>query len=389
MQYDFDRVIDRRQTDSHKWGFNASMFGDADVLSMWVADMDFVSPAPVIEALKQRAEQGIFGYPHRSPSMFQAVVEWMHNRHHWDIQSEWITFTPGVVPALVPALRAFSNPGDKVIIQQPVYHPFALITRANGRQVVANHLKLVNGRYEMDFDELEKLIDARTRLLILCSPHNPVGRVWTREELQQLGDICVRHGVVILSDEIHHDLIYPGFTHTPTACVSEAMARHTLTFVAPSKTFNVPGLGAAAVITSDAKLRAQYNIEIENNAMFGGNIFGNVGLEAAYRYGGEWLDQALVYIKGNLDCLNDFLTRRIPQIKAIQPEGTYLVWLDCRDLGLSDAELHDLFLKRAKLALNDGAMFGDGGSGFMRLNMGCPRATLVQALERLERAVKG
>jgi len=387
VQYDFDRVIDRRNTDSTKWGFNAKLFGDPNVLAMWVADMDFLAPAPVIEALKQRAEHGIFGYPHYSATYLEAISGWMSRRHQWTIQHEWVTSVPGVVPALALALRAFTQPGDKVIVQQPVYHPFAHITRNNGRQLVVNHLRLVNGRYEMDFDELEKLIDARTKVLILCSPHNPVGRVWTRDELAQLGEICVRRNVLILSDEIHHDLILPGYKHVPTACVSESIAENTVTFVAPSKTFNVPGLSAALVITPNARLRAQYNTELENAALLHGNIFGNVGLEAAYAHGDAWLDQLLVYLQGNFDFLSAFLLENIPHIKLIAPEGTYLAWLDCRALGLSDTALHDLFLKRAKIALNDGKMFGAGGEGFVRLNLGCPRSILASALEQLARAL--
>ncbi|MBI5302429.1 MAG: putative C-S lyase [Chloroflexi bacterium] len=388
MQYDFDRVIDRRNTDSSKWGFNASTFGDADLLSMWVADMDFESPAPVIEALHQRAAHGIFGYPTRPASYFEAIIGWMSKRHQWEIKREWITCVPGVVPALVLALRALTQPGDKVIVQQPVYHPFAHIVHNNGRQLVVNHLKLANGRYEMDHDELERLIDARTKALILCSPHNPVGRVWTRAELERLGEICVRRNVVILSDEIHHDLVFKAFKHIPTACISDAIAQNTLTFIAPSKTFNIPGLGAAAVITSNPRLRAQYNVEVENAALLVGNVFGNIALEAAYRYGAEWLDQLLDYLQGNFDFLIAFLRERIPQIKVICPEGTYLAWLDCRALGLSDAGLRDLFRKRAKLLLNDGAMFGAGGEGFYRMNLGCPRAVLAEALDRLARAIE-
>lgn len=385
MKYDFDRVIERRGTDSDKW----QVYG-AEVLPMWVADMDFLAPPQVIDALVKRAQHGVFGYPmHPDPYYeYGSMIDWMRTRHGWNIKRKWITHSPGVVTALNLAVNAFTQPGDKIIVQPPVYPPFFSIVKNNGRQLVFNPLRAENGYYRMDLADLEKRIDSRTKALMLCSPHNPVGRVWTKEELSALGEICVRRNVLILSDEIHSDLILRGNKHTPLATISPELADLTITLIAPSKTFNIPGLFTSALIIPNPKLHTQFNHMLENMALNSSNIFGMVGLEAAYRHGAEWLDQLLEYLQANIDFAIRFFKERVPQIKVTCPEGTYLLWLDCRDLGLGHDALRDLFLKQAKVALNEGYTFGAGGEGFMRMNVGCPRSILQEGLERIERAVK-
>jgi cystathionine beta-lyase len=388
MKYDFDRVMDRTQSESIKWIGNEEHFGEKDLLPMWVADMDFQSPAPVIQALVERAQHGFFGYPWRSPAYYDSIIGWMRKRHSWDIRREWIVNAPGVVSALDLAVHALTQPGDKIVIQPPVYFPFFSIVRNNGRQLVENRLKFENGHYRMDLQDLEKQIDARTKALILCSPHNPVGRVWTPDELAALGELCIRKDLLILSDEIHSDLILNGHKHTPLATLTEELAQRTCTLIAPSKTFNLPGLGASAVIIPNGKLRTAFNNAVENFGLQVGNVFGIVALQAAYQYGEEWLKQMLDYVEGNVAYATRFLAERIPGIKFACPEGTYLLWLDCRGLGLSHTALRDLIIKQAKVALNDGPEFGSGGEGFQRMNLACPRSILEEGLVRIERAVK-
>lgn len=386
MQYNFDRVIDRRHTDSIKWSRNEKLFGDADVIAAWIADMDFESPVSVIEALRARAAHGIYGYAVRPPEFATTLANWMHKRHHWQIKPEWVSYSPGVVTGLALAVLAFTQPGDKIIIQPPVYPPFFTVVRNNGRQLVLNPLQVVDGAYRMDLDDLERQIDARTKLLILCSPHNPVGRVWTRDELIALGEVCLKKNVLILSDEIHCDLILRGMHHTPLASLSDALAQNTLTFVAPSKTFNLPGLYTAAAIIPNARLRAQFEAVRNDLGLEGSNIFGIAGFVAAYQHGEEWLDQLLVYLHANLEFLQDYFKKFIPRLRLNYPEGTYLAWLDCRALGLDDAGLRTWMYKRARVAMNEGHMFGEQGRGFVRLNFACPRATLEEIARRIAAA---
>jgi cystathionine beta-lyase len=382
MKYDFDRVIERQDTDSIKW----KVYG-AEILPMWVADMDFLAPPQVIDALVQRAQHGVFGYPERPASYYEAMIDWMRARHGWEIKREWLAHSPGVVTALNLAVQAFTQPGDKIIVQPPVYFPFFPIIKNNGRQVVFNPLRAENGYYRMDLADLEKHIDSRTKAVMLCSPHNPVGRVWSKDELAALGEICVRRNVLIFSDEIHSDLVLGGHTHVPLAMLAPEMADITVTLIAPSKTFNIPGLFTSALIIPNPQLHTQFNHMLENMSLNHSNTFGMVGLEAAYRHGAEWLEQLLEYVQGNIDYTIRFFQERVPQIKVACPEGTYLLWLDCRDLGLSHDALRDLFFKQAKVALNEGHTFGAGGEGFMRMNIGCPRSVVQEGLERIERAV--
>lgn len=389
MKYDFDQVLDRRNSDSRKWNGVARQFASQDVLPMWIADMDFAAPLPVQEAIRRRAEHGVYGYAMPSDGLYEAIIAWMQRRHGWPIQKEWLACSPGVVPSLNLAVMAYTQPGDKVILQSPVYPPFFSVVQNNGRQLVNNRMILEDGRYVMDLADLERQFDARTKLLLLCSPQNPAGRVWSQEELTQLGALCLKHNVIIISDEIHQDLVLSGTRHIPTASLSEELAQNTVTLFAPSKTFNLAGLCASGVITPNPRLRRQFQTVVENVGLTESNVFGLAAMEAAYRYGEEWLEQLLDYLEGNVDFLLAYLDEKIPQIKAARPEGTYLVWLDCRALGLDDRGLREFMIHRAQVGLNDGPTFGPGGEGFQRMNLACPRSVLEEGLRRIEKAVKG
>jgi cystathionine beta-lyase len=387
MQYNFDELIERRGTDSIKWD-TGRIFDEADALPLWVADMDFRAPQPIIDAILERANHGLYGYILPKDSFCEAIVNWLSRRHAWQVQKSWIVASPGVVPAVSLAVQAFTQPGDKVIIQPPVYMPFLSVVPDGGRQLLLNHLKVENGRYEMDFEDLEaKMGDSRARMMILCSPHNPVGRVWTAEELGKVAELCLKHHIVLVSDEIHCDLVFDRHKHIPAASLSAEIAQNVVTLMAPSKTFNIAGLTTSYNLIPNPELRRAFNNAQGNLHIGANNIFGVIALEAAYNHGEDWLDQLLVYLSGNFDYLLDYLARRIPQIKARRPEGTYLVWLDCRELGLDDAGLKELFLRKARVALNDGPAFGPGGEGFVRINVACPRSILQQALERIEAAL--
>ena len=387
MQYDFDTVISRIDTRSEKWDGLEQRFGTKDVLPMWVADMDFMSPPPVIEALRQRVEHGVYGYTIRTDSYFEAIVNWLQRRHQWNIEKEWIAHSPGVVPALSLIISTFAKPGDKVLIQSPVYHHFAHSIQAQGRIVQNNPLNLANGRYTMDFDNLEANIDDDVKLMILCNPHNPVGRVWTREELAKLGQICMRHNILVVSDEIHCDIVYKNHTHIPFASISEEIAQNSMTCIAPSKTFNLLGLQTSSIIIPNQRLREEFNQAMDRLSLCSPNLFGVVALEAAYRDGEDWLNQLLNYLEGNVDYLLQYIAEHLPQLRATRPEGTYLIWLDCRNLGLSMSELDKFMLQKARIALNEGYIFGGGGEGFMRMNIACPRSVLKQCLRQLSEAV--
>jgi cystathionine beta-lyase len=389
MRYDFDAVIDRRNTGSLKWDYPERALGHKDVIPMWVSDMDFAAPQPVIDAIRARTEHGVFGYPLTPPSYWAAIQSWFKARHNWDVKKEWLSKSPGVVPALSLCVTAFTHPGDKVVVQTPVYYPFFSAIKHNGRRIVRNPLKSENGRWAMDFDDLERKIDPRTRLLILCSPHNPVGRVWRREELNRLAEICVQKDLLIVSDEIHSDLVFTGYKHFPLASLSEEAAKRTITLTAPSKTFNTAGLTTAVVIASNPKILNLFNSEAANAGLTMGNIFGIAALEAAYTQGAEWLDQLLPYLEENVNAAQRFFEARIPRVKFIRPEGTYLALLDCRGLGLDQKALNDFFLRKAGVYFDEGTLFGDELAGFERINLGAPRSVLLQALERIEAAVAG
>jgi cystathionine beta-lyase len=387
MPNHFDEKIDRNQTNSVKWDQRDTIFGHAELLPLWVADMDFAVPPAVAEALKTRALHPIYGYTYPPPEFYQAVLAWMEKRHGWQGEKEWLLVTPGVVPALSLSILAFTKPSDRIIIQPPVYGPFFSIVKQNGRQAVLNGLKEENGRYTMDFDHLEKLADPSVKMLILCNPHNPVGRVWTPEELLRLGEFCLRHQILLVSDEIHSDLVYKNYIHTPIASLSTKLAHNTITCLAPSKTFNVAGLNTSIVVIADQEKRAQFQRTRDALGMAMYNPFGLTAFTAAYQSGGPWLDQLITYLQGNLDYLLAFCAQRIPLFKPVPPEGTFLVWLDCRQLPLLPQELNHFFSKVAKVGLNDGSAFGPGGEGYQRINIACPRPLLTQALTRIEQAV--
>jgi cystathionine beta-lyase len=387
MYYDLDTPIDRRNTASIKWDYGKHLTGLEELLPLWVADMDFPACAEVIEALKRRAEHGVFGYTREPESYFQAVVEWMNRRHSWEIRREWMVAAPGVMPSLNLALMAYSQPGDRVIIQPPVYYPFKESIQRQERRAVENPLRLEGDRYSMDFEQLEEAIDERTRVLILCSPHNPVSRVWSPAELERLVEICLRRRIIILSDEIHHDLIMPGHRHTPTAALSREAAAITVSLTSATKTFNLAGLGCSLVIVSDGKLRRRY-LKAQRQIWSGiANAFSAEAAETAYRQGESWLEQVLDYVHGNYRYLVTFLEQGLPRARVVPLEGTYLAWVDLRELGLADGELKERILEKARVWLDDGPIFGTGGEGFQRINLACPRSTLEQAVEAIVRVL--
>ncbi len=388
MVYDFDTMVDRTSLSSQKWSFVKERLGDPSILPMWVADMDFAVAPEIVEAVKARAAVPSYGYTQRTDGYYNGLISWMKKRHGWGgVQRDWIIFTPGVVAGFNFAIQAYSDPGDKVIVQPPCYYPFFDAIINNGRRIVNNPLKIVDGSYVMDYEDLEGKIDGRTKMIILCSPHNPVGRVWKRGELERLVEVCTKKDIVIVSDEIHNDLILGKTKHTPTAMVSEEAMRRTVTLVATSKTFNLAGLTNSCAIIPDAKLRYTFDNVTMNNRTRNTNIFGIVAQEAAYTKGEPWLEELLVYLRGNLRYLEDYVREKIPLLKVYPLEGTYLAWVDCGGLGMSDEALKEFMLRKARLWFDEGTMFGVGGSMFMRINLACTRNTLKEALTRLEKAV--
>ncbi|MBO8158213.1 MalY/PatB family protein [Thermosyntropha sp.] len=389
MPYDFDEIIDRKNTGSMKWDGVKDIFGEEDLLPMWVADMDFKAPEPVIDALIARAKQGIFGYNRKTDAYDEAVIKWFKRRHNLDLRREWLCFSPGVVTGLNLIVRAFTEEGDKIIIQPPVYYPFYHVIGDNKRIIIENNLLLKDERYYMDFDDLEdKVKDKKAKMLFLCSPHNPVGRVWKKEELIRLGEICLKNDVIVVADEIHCDLVYSGYKHIPFASLSPELARKSITTVSPSKTFNLAGLQTSVVIIPDSEYRACYKKMLNIHRASHINTFGMVALEAAYNYGEEYLDQLLSYLEGNLNFLISYIEENMPQIKVIKPEGTYLVWLDFRSVCADYEELNQIMIKKAKLALDPGYWFGEAGKRFMRINIACPRTILEEGLRRIREAFK-
>jgi cystathionine beta-lyase len=400
MAYDLDTPIDRRGTASLKWDFAKRHTGlEGPLLPLWVADMDFPAPVEVVEALRRRAEHPVYGYTLEPESYFQAAMAWLERRHGWRVERSWLVSCPGVVPAINLALLAWSQPGDGVVIQPPVYYPFGESIRNNGRRVVENALHLLPeqgppgeaspGRYAMDLEALERRIDTRTRLLVLCSPHNPVARVWQREELEALVELCRRRGLVLVSDEIHHDLVMPGHHHLPAAALSSEAAGITVTLTSATKTFNLAGLGGSLAIIPDPALRRAFGAMRDSLWTDIANAFAVVATEAAWRHGESWLEQVLAYVQDNYRLLLDFLANQLPAARVFPLEGTYLAWVDLRGLGCSDEELKERILKEAGVWLDDGPMFGTGGKGFQRINLACPRVTLTDALQRMVRALAG
>lgn len=390
MKYNFDEIIDRSHTGSVKQDKLKALYGDADLIPLWVADTDFRSAPAITEALQKRVEHGIFGYTVPPEDYLSSIVRWLQKRHGWAVKKEHVNFVPGVVKGIAFALDVFTEVGDHIIIQPPVYHPFRLVPTALKRNVINNPLILEDGQYRMDFDGLRHILSQHTcKMFILCNPHNPGGRVWRDVELRELAEICYENGVMVLSDEIHADMALPGFSHIPFASVSAKAEEISLTLMAPSKSFNIAGIVSSFSVIPNKKIREQYLAYLEPRELSQGTIFAYTATTAAYEEGEEWLNQMNEYVQGNVDFVNNFLKEHIPQIKAILPEASFLVWLDCRTLNLSQPELVSLFVKKAHLALNDGTIFGQGGEGFMRLNVGTTRSVLEKALKNLKIAVEG
>ena len=386
MTYDFDLQTVRRGTDSYKWDSAA----DAEVLPMWVADMDFRTAPPIVEALRRRVDHGIFGYTRVPDSYYRSVIGWFSRRHGWTMERDWMIYTSGVVPAVSAVIKALTVPGDKVLVQTPVYNCFFSSIRNNGCTLVSSPLVHADLTYTVDYDDLErKAADPEVKVMLLCNPHNPVGRVWTREELERMGRIYLRHGVTVVSDEIHCELVFPGHHYTPFASISEDFLRHSVTCVSPSKAFNIAGLQIANIVCADASVRARIDRAINDNEVCDVNPFGVIATQAAYDEGAEWLDQLIAYLHGNYLYMQDFCREHLPQFPLARLEGTYLVWMDCRRLGLSSEALEQKLLSEAKLWLNAGTMYGTEGEGFMRWNIACPRASLKEGLERFLRFVEG
>jgi len=384
MKYNFDEIIERKGTDCIKWDYIGERFGKEDIVPMWVADMDFKAPPAVVDALVERAAHGIYGYTGKTDQFFDSIVRWNERRFGWKTKKEWYTGTPGVVPALIFSILAFSHPGDEIIVQTPVYYPFFNAIEKNGRKIVENPLIYENGKYLMDFEDLKKKISKRTRIIILCSPHNPVGRVWKKEELQKFGELCLENGILIISDEIHCDLVYGENRHIPFANISKEFSDNSITLMAPSKTFNIAGLHTSVSVIPNEEIRNKFEIVLENLGLFGNSLFGIEAFRVAYNEGEEWLEQLKEYVYDNYIHLKDFLKNETPLLKVTELEGTYLSWIDCQELNMTDEQLDDFFLYKVKVGLNAGPIFGKNGSGFQRINLACPKSTLNKMLENLK-----
>ena len=385
MKYNFDEIIPRRGTNSYKW----DSAGDADVLPMWVADMDFRTAPPVVEALRKRVEHGIFGYVRVPDAYYAAVTNWFARRHDWQIEKEWIIYTTGVVPALSAVIKALTAPGDKVMVQTPVYNCFFSSIRNNGCGMIANPLIYRNGTYQIDFADLEqKAADPSVKVLLLCNPHNPAGRVWTKQELTRIGDICIRNNVWVVADEIHCELVFPGHTYIPFASISQEFLMHSVTCTSPSKAFNLAGLQIANIISADTDIRTKIDKAININEVCDVNPFGVEALMAAYNDGEEWLEELKQYLFANYNYLRVYFEEYLPEFPVATLEGTYLVWADCSVLNQSSDETVKTLLEKEKLWVNEGSLYGEAGEGFIRINIACPRQQLIEGLNRLKRVLK-
>lgn len=384
INHDFDERIDRTGTECKKWDTYA-----ADVLPLWIADTDFKSPQPIIDAMVKRAQHGIYGYPINDQKFEQSIVNWQKKRFSWDVDPDWVEYTPAVVPAIIYAMRAFTNPGDNVVIQMPAYHPFHEIIPHNGRHILGNELVLQpDGSYAIDFANLEQLLSQkRTTMFLLCSPHNPVGKCFTREELTRMSELCLKHQVMVVSDEIHSDIVYGDNHHIPFGSLSPEAADNCVVCVNPSKTFNIAGVRTGAAIIPNRHKHDRFYAALADNKAYGRTVFGTLPIEVAYNECDYYADQLLAYLEANLNYLKEFVAERIPQIKVSNVQATYLIWLNCRALQMPPKVLQQFFLEQAKVAMNEGSTFGTGGAGFMRMNIACPRSLLTEALERIAAAV--
>lgn len=390
MSHNFDEIIDRTNTNSIKYDFAVERGKPEGVLPLWVADMDFRTPKVVRDALVESAEHGIFGYSDTKEGYFNAIYNWYKNRFDWEVEQSWLVKTPGVVYAIALAIRAFTEEGDAVIIQQPVYYPFSNTVISNKRKLVNNSLVYQDGKYTIDFNDFEeKIKENNVKMFILCSPHNPVGRVWTKEELIRLGDICLKHNVIVISDEIHGDFVFNGNEHSVFTSLRPEYLENTIICTAPSKTFNLAGLQTSNIFIANPELKERFEEEVEVSGHSHINTMGLVACQTAYEHGGQWVDDLNQYLEGNLDLIRNFLKERLPEVRLVEPEGTYLIWLDFNELGLSETKLDDLITNKAKLWLNSGAIFGKDGAGFQRVNIACPRTIIEKMLLQLEKAIRG
>lgn len=389
MKYDFDKIIDRSGSGDLKHEALLLRWGRNDLLPLWVADMDFETPSFITDALKARLEHSLFGYTVEPDDFLPSIVDWIHDHHQWNVRRDWIKFIPGIVKGIGMVVNVFTEKDEKVIIQPPVYHPFRLTPKGNGREVVFNPLKIrEDGYYEMDFDNLEKVCDDKCKVFVLCNPHNPGGITWNKETLQRLADFCYEHHLIVVSDEIHCDMAIFGHKHIPFASVSDKARSISITFQAPTKTFNIAGIVSSYAIVPNEEIRKKFYGWLVANEFDEPTLFAPIATIAAFRYGEEYRKQMLTYIEDNIRFVEDYCREHIPSIRPLRPQASFLVWLNCRDLHLGHDQLLDLFIDKAHLALNDGEMFGIGGEGFMRLNIASPRAIIQQAMERLAEAVK-
>ncbi|MGI6477856.1 MAG: MalY/PatB family protein [Salinivirgaceae bacterium] len=382
----FDEIIDRKNTNCVKHDGMESFIGAKDAIPMWVADMDFRTPKFIIDSIKKRLEHEILGYTFRSDIFYKSIIDWHKRRHGWQLKKEWLSFSPGVVAGFAIAIEQLTDIGDKIIVQPPVYFPFFQTINALNRVTVNNPLKLENGRLNMDFDNLSNIIDNKTKAIIISNPHNPGGTVWTKQELLTLNDICLKNNILVISDEIHADIVYQPHKYTPFASISKEASMNSITVMSHSKTFNIAGLSTSYVFTENKLMLEKYNKLLNTYHLNGGNIFGTEALIAAYNYGEEWLEDLISYLSGNIEFVDNYLKQKIPKIKAIIPESTFLIWLDCRDLGLNSNELKDFFYNKSKVAVNEGISFGQEGEGFMRLNIGTPRSIVEKAMTQIKHA---
>ena len=387
MKYNFDELIDRRNTGAVKTDLCKKMFGTDDLIPLWVADMDFRTPDFIIDAINNRCKHPILGYTVPDEEYFNSIIRWIDARHGWKLERSWLGFLPGIVPGLAFAVNALTQTGDQIIIQPPVYPPFIHVPSKNDRELIYNPLKVVDGRFEMDLEDLEYKITDRTRMFILCNPHNPGGRTWDADTLIKVAEICHKHGVLVVSDEIHSDMALPGNVHTPFASVSELAEQNSITYMAPSKTFNMAGLVSSSYIIPNSEIRKKFSDFMDNSELANGNIFAYVAAQAAYENGTEWLTEMIRYIQGNVNYIVEFLEKNVPQIKPMIPQASFLIWLDCAGLEMNSHQLQDFMVKEARLGLNKGTTFGPGGEQHLRLNIGCSREVLKQAMEQLKSAI--
>ncbi|WP_404453834.1 pyridoxal phosphate-dependent aminotransferase [Virgibacillus necropolis] len=385
----FTNVHNRKQTRSVKWDILQAVFQSEEVLPMWVADMDFQTPQPVIDALVERSTHGIFGYTILDNDVKYSIAEWLERRHNWSIDTEWLSFSPGVVASLHMAIQAFTEPNDKVLIQTPVYTPFYNVIKKHDREVVKNTLIYKDNSYHIDFDDFEEKLKSGVKVFVLCSPHNPVGRVWHKEELKKMADLCLTYNVLLISDEIHGDLTFPGNKHIPIASLSDEIRQETITFMSPSKTFNLAGLQASYIITADKKKRSILTDQLESQGHHMLNTMGNFAMEAAYKHGDAWLDELRDVLHDHRNYVVEMFSQHTEKLKVIHSEGTYLLWIDCSRLNLDDNSLKKFMIENAKVGLNAGIEYGDEGKQFMRMNIACPRATLEEGVKRIINAVQG